>query len=388
VALIPFALDAYLPAFPDIARDLGVSSSEVGLTLSVYVFLLALGQLVGGPLSDRFGRRPILFAGIAIFIAGSLLVTTAQTLPTMLIWRALQAFGGGWVAVSVPAIVRDRTSGAETARLFSLIALIMFLAPALAPSIGSLLMSVMGWRGIFEFLALYAMLVALLLYLFLFRREAPAALRRPQPLHALVTNYRHVLAHGTAMMLVLLQALLFSVLLIYLTHVPFLLQDWLGLDNRGFSAVFALNVGAMAGIALLNRLLLRHFEPRQILAVAVRFQCAAVAALLAVTLLPVPRWLLIPAMMLIVASMGAISPNVQGSVMQFFRELGGTAAALLGAVQFAGGGLVSAASALVVQGEASRVAGSMLACSLLAAIVMFPVGRRLRVHRPAPDPGL
>ena len=129
VALIPFALDAYLPAFPVIARDLGVSSSEVGLTLSVYVFLLALGQLVGGPLSDRFGRRPVLLAGIAIFIAGSLLVTTAESLPFMLAWRAVQAFGGGWVAVSVPAIVRDRTSGAETARLFSLIALIMFLAP-------------------------------------------------------------------------------------------------------------------------------------------------------------------------------------------------------------------------------------------------------------------
>jgi len=388
VALIPFALDAYLPAFPAIARDLGVSSSEVGLTLSVYVFLLALGQLVGGPLSDRFGRRPILFAGIAIFIAGSLLVTTAESLPFMLSWRAVQAFGGGWVAVSVPAIVRDRTSGAETARLFSLIALIMFLAPALAPSVGTVLMSVLGWRGIFDFLAVYALLVAILLQVFLFRGSAPLVSRQRQPLHALVTNYRHVLAHGTAMMLVILQALMFSVLLLYLTHVPFLLQDWLGLDNRGFSLVFALNVAAMACVAALNRRLLRHFEPRQILAVAVRFQCLAVAALLAVTLLPAARWLLIPALMIIVAAMGAISPNVQASVMQFFRVLGGTAAALLGAVQFAGGGLVSAASALVVHGEPYRVAAFMLGCVLVASLLMFPVGRRLRGHHGEPEAGL
>jgi DHA1 family bicyclomycin/chloramphenicol resistance-like MFS transporter len=353
-----------------------VSSSEVGLTLSVYVFLLALGQLVGGPLSDRFGRRLILFAGLAIFITGSLLVITAQSLPYMLAWRALQAFGGGWVAVSVPAIVRDRTSGAETARLFSLISLIMFLAPALAPSLGTLLLSVMGWRGIFEFLAAYGLMVGLLLQYFLFRGTAVMP-RNRQPLHTLVTNYRHVLGHSTVMMLVLLQALIFSVLMIYLTHMPFLLQEWLGLSNSGFSAAFALNVAAMACVAALNRRLLRRFQPREILMVAVRLQTLAIGLLLAVVLLPVPRWLVIPALMLIVAAMGAMAPNVQASVMQYFRELGGTAAALLGAVQFAGGGLVSAASALAVQGQASRVVLSMLMCSALAATLMFPIGRRL-----------
>lgn len=381
VALVPFALDAYLPAFPAIARDFGVSSSEVGLTLSVYIFVLAAGQLVGGPLSDRFGRRPVLFAGLAVFIAGSVLVATANSLPFMLTWRALQAFGGGWVAVSVPAIVRDRTSGTETARLFSLIALIMFLAPAIAPTVGSLLLAFTGWEGIFEFLAVYAVLVGWLLQRYLFRGTPPAPRGRGQPLHTLFTNYRHVLGHGTTMLLVVLQSLAFGVMMIYLTHSPFLLQDWLGLDNRGFSAVFAVNVAAMASVALLNRRLLRHYQPRQILAVSVRLQTVAVTLLLAVLTLPVPRWLLIPALMLIIAAMGATSPNVQASVMQFFRELGGTAAALMGAVQFAGGGIVSALSAVLVQEHAARVAVAMLACSLLASLLMFPIGRRLKIAR-------
>src|SRR5690606_38544920 len=126
VALGPFALDAYLPAFPAIATALGVTTGAVGLTISVYVIALAAGQLIGGPLSDRFGRSPVMFAGLALFIAGSLLVAAGESLAFMLFGRIVQAFGGGWCMVSVPAIARDRTEGRETAQLFSLIALIMF----------------------------------------------------------------------------------------------------------------------------------------------------------------------------------------------------------------------------------------------------------------------
>src|SRR5690606_34476675 len=133
--------------------------------------------------------------GLGVFIVGSLLVAAAGTLPAMLASRALQAFGGGWVAVSVPAIVRDRTSGNETARLFSLIALIMFLAPAIAPTVGTLMLTLTGWRGIFYFLTVYALLTGVLLQLLLFTRLGATNARKREPLHALVTNYRHVLGH-------------------------------------------------------------------------------------------------------------------------------------------------------------------------------------------------
>lgn len=382
VALVPLALDAYLPAFPAIAADLGVTSSEVGLTLSVYVFLLAVGQLVGGPLSDRYGRRDVLFAGLGIFLLGSLLVTTATTLSWMLLCRGIQAFGGGWVAVSVPAIVRDRTEGLETARLFSLISLIMFLAPALAPAVGTALLVVVGWRGIFEFLAGYAVLVGVLLQLLLFRREPRSAARAGEPVRTLITNYVHVLRHGTTMMLVALRAICFSVLLVYLTHVPFLLQTWLGLSSTAFAAVLAANVLAMACVAAFNRRLVRHVSLATILAVAVRFQTVAIVLVLAVTLLDVPRVLMIPALMLVVAAMGAIAPNVQAAVMQYYRELGGTAAAVLGAVQFAVGGLISAASAVLVADQAWRVPASMLACSIAASLLMVPIGVRLTAEQP------
>lgn len=375
MALVPLALDAYLPAFPAIGRSLGASTNAVGLTLSIYVFMLALGQLFGGPLSDRYGRRPVLHAGIVIFVAGSLLVATSPSLGWMMGWRALQAFGGGWVAVSVPAMVRDRTSGSETARLMSLIALIMFLAPALAPTLGALVMTVAGWQGIFVALAGYAVAVALLVDVLLLRRSAPTPRGPRQPLRSLVTNYRLVLAHRTAMLLILLLGLSFSVLLMYLTNAPFLLQEWLGVTTAGFSMIFAGVVVAMAAVALLNRRLLSTFEPRQILRFSVPCQSLAVVCLLLVTLLPVPRWLMVPALMLIVASMGAIGPNLQASVMQYFRELGGTAAAVMGACQFAIGGVLSGISAGLVQGEAHRVAVSMLVCALLGLMLLVPALR-------------
>src|SRR5690606_22548127 len=173
VALGPFALDAYLPAFPAIAATLGVALGDVGLTLSVYVIGLAAGQIIGGPLSDRYGRRPIMYGGLAVFVLGSVLVALSNALSLMLVARGVQAFGGGWVAVCVPAIVRDRVSGNEAARLFSLIALIMFIAPALAPSLGTLLLHWGGWQAVFLYLAGYGAIVLLLMRFTIFRGPPP-----------------------------------------------------------------------------------------------------------------------------------------------------------------------------------------------------------------------
>lgn len=128
VALGPLALDAYLPAFPDIADGLGIDHGHVGLTLSAYVTTLGLAQLVGGPLSDRYSSKPILFGGLLIFMAGAVMVSMADSLSDMVVWRIAQGIGGAFCAVSVPAIVRDEVSGQDAARLFGLIGLIMFIA--------------------------------------------------------------------------------------------------------------------------------------------------------------------------------------------------------------------------------------------------------------------
>lgn len=379
VALGPFAIDAYLPAFQAIALDFDTGVSEVGLTLSVYVIAMALGQLIGGPLSDRFGRARILFSGLALFAAGSLLVAASQSLEMMMLGRILQAFGGGWSTVNVPAIVRDRTEGNETARLFSLIAMIMFIAPAIAPSIGTLLMKFGNWHAIFVFLALYAVFAGLLLRMFLFHGGEGRRATNVEPLHRLVTNYVTVLRNLDAMRFVAIQALAMCIMLVYLTHASFIYQEWLGYSNAGFSVLFAANVIVMMIASLANRRLLMKWQLRRLLALGLGVQALAIATLATVVFLDLPRVFAIPALALAIGSMGAIAPNNMAGALQYFRALAGTAAALMGSVQFAFSGMVSTVSALVEGDEMEVVVFTMAGASVLALSLVISRRRPAKV---------
>ena len=373
VALGPFALDAYLPAFAAIAHEFDATTSQVGLTISIYVIALALGQLIGGPLSDRFGRRHIMFGGLVIFFIGSLLVAFSESLTAMLLGRVVQAFGGGWSTVGVPAIVRDRTEGNETARLFSLIAMIMFAAPAIAPALGTLLLALSGWRSIFGFLALYAVLAAVLMKVFLFNSAAPPRIRSTEPLHRLVTNYFQVLRHGAAMRYIAMQSLVLGIMMTYLTHASFIYQEWLGFSNAGFSALFACNVAVMMGFSISNRRLLEKRRSTSLLAGALAIQAAAIAVLLVVALLDLPRLIAIPALAVTIGSMGAIAPNNMAGALQYFGKLAGTAAALMGATQFAVGGVIGSLSAVFAADEMHGVVITMAICSALALMLVSTV---------------
>ena len=365
-ALGPFALDTYLPAFPAMAAHMGVSSHALSLSISVYVFVLSFGQLVGGPLSDRFGRGPVMLSGLAVFAMASLAIWQTDTLDTLLWLRALQAFGGGWAVVCVPALVRDRLHGQEAAKLFSLIGLIMVLAPAFAPSIGSMLLQ-FGWASIFLFLGVYAALLLAALKFALFR-PMPA---RPAAHHDSVwRRYQTVLATRPALRFIALQAMAFSVMMLFITHSSFIYQSHFAVSPATFALLFGANIVVMTAMNLTNRALLNHFKPQQILKVSVTLQAVGVASLLLVLLLAPTIWLFVPAMMLSVGAMGAISPNNQASCMEYFAENGGTAAALMGAMQFSVAGGISALSSLLPESVGAVVA-AMAACSLVCLLLVW-----------------
>lgn len=370
VALGPLALDAYLPAFPRIAEDLGTANADVGLTLSAYVATLGLAQLIGGPLSDRYGRQKILFSGLAIFAGSALMVAQTGSLAEMLAWRASQGVGGALCAVSVPALVRDNAGGSDSARLFGLIGLIMFIAPAAAPSIGTLLLTLSGWPTIFIMLAGYAFLLAVLLHFALFRRLTPRQ-RDRTPVRTLVTNYLLVLKHPATMRFIALQALAFSAMLVFITNASFIYQEWFGLSSTLFSALFAANIGAMAVFSLLNRRLLLHFESVILLRIYVFIQATAVAALVVCALADAPYWAVAACIIAATGCMGALVPNNMANALEFFPKLGGTASALLGASQFTVAGMISAASTAIAGGSLVPIVLIMAACSggcvLLAA---------------------
>ncbi|MDF0748679.1 multidrug effflux MFS transporter [Marinobacter sp. 71-i] len=383
VALGPLALDAYLPAFPSIADGLGIPHSDVGLTLSAYVAALGLAQLVGGPLSDRYGRQPILLGGLAIFAAAAVMVSLANTLSDMVIWRVVQGIGGAFCAVSVPAIVRDQVSGQDAARLFGLIGLIMFVAPAAAPSLGALMLVAGDWHAIFLLLAGYAVFLAMALKFALF----PALQPRPPattPVRTLVTNYMLVLKHSTTMRFVGIQVLCFSTMLLFITHSSFIYQEWFGLSNGMFSILFAANIVLMAVLNLINRPLLRRFSSVVLLRTQVIMQCVALIALVTVVLLKGPFWLITACIVAAIGCQGGIIPNNMANALEFFPHLGGTAAAMLGASQFTIAGGISALSSIFAGHALLPIVVSMLACSVGAVILAMGAPRAVARETASP----
>lgn len=382
VALGPLALDAYLPAFPDIADALGVRHADVGLSLSAYVGTLGLAQLIGGPLSDRYGRRGVLMAGLAVFALAALMVSHAETLTELLGWRIVQGIGGAFCAVSVPAIVRDQSHGQDAARLFGLIGLVMFVAPAIAPSLGTLLLTVGDWSFIFLFLTGYAVLLAITLNLLLFRR-LPKHEPIRTPVATLVTNYWQVLRHPLTMRFIGIQALSFSVMMVFITHASFIYQEWFGLTKTGFSALFASNVAAMATLNILNRSLLKRFESVDILRTLVVIQCLAILGVMTTALIGAPWYVFAGFVIASVGCMGAIIPNNMANALEYFPHLGGTASALLGGTQFTIAGAISAISASIGAHTLTPIVGMMMAGSVGATILAVGAPVAVRKGRAA-----
>ncbi len=374
VALGPLALDAYLPGFPDIAADLGVSVGDIGLTLSAYVGALGLAQLIGGPFSDRYGRQTILLTGLVVFGAAAFMVSRAMTLDEMLFWRVIQGIGGAFCAVSVPAIVRDTTSGQEAARLFGLIGLIMFVAPAAAPAIGAMLLAIGEWPAVFLMLTGYAVFVGIVLKLDLFPRLPP---HKPvnTPAITLITNYALVLRHRTTMRFVGIQVLCFSSMLVFITHASFIYQEWFGLSKSHFSALFAANVGMMAVLNMLNRRLLLSYQSTRLLRIGVVVQFVAMVALVASAWLEASYWVVAVCIIAGVGCMGAIIPNNMANALEYFPHLGGTTSALLGGTQFTIAGIISALSAKYAGHALLPVVLTMAACCFGAVLLAWGAPR-------------
>lgn len=359
----PFAIDTYLPAFPDIAAAMGVEISVVSLTISVYMFAIALGQLVGGALSDRFGRRRVLVTGLLLFAGASFFLSQAQTIESLLLGRVVQALGGGFTAVSVPALVRDRVNGLQAAKLFSMIGLVAIVAPAIAPTIGTLLLRLGEWGIIFIFLGLYALCLLPLLSATVFKgpRRPPVG---PGGI-SMVARYLQVLSEHRALPYIGWQTAGFGGLIIFVTWSAFIYQVHYQQSRDAFALLFACNIAAMFCCNLLNRVLLNRLPSLQILRAATVAQAVASVWLLGVALLDGPVFAFLPGMMLYAGTLGAISPNNQAGFLEYFPTSSGSAAALMGTATFSLGGIASGLSTLLPQ-TLLAVTSCMFACSVLS----------------------
>jgi DHA1 family bicyclomycin/chloramphenicol resistance-like MFS transporter len=364
-ALGPFTIDLYLPAFPKIEADLAVSTAAIQLTLTATTLGFAFGQLLVGPWSDRVGRRLPLILATTVHILASLGVALAPDLAWLLAFRVLQGFGAAAGAVVAMATVRDLFGGYPLVRMLSRLALVNGLAPIAAPVIGSQLLLLMPWRGLFFVLAGYGVLVVVAASLFIIETLPPA--RRVEPGHAtLGQRYRVLFTDRVFVGVAIIGGMSFSGLFAYLSASPFLFQDVYGLDPQGYGLLFAANsIGIVAGVQISARLA-KRIPPQWILSVSTVVLFAAAIAIIVLDLAGagffgtvIPLWFFITAC-------GFGFPMVQALALANHGKEAGTAASVLGAMNFGLAGLLSPIVGLFGIANAVPMGAVMAATSLVS----------------------
>ncbi|ABW09902.1 drug resistance transporter, Bcr/CflA subfamily [Parafrankia sp. EAN1pec] len=384
VALGPFTVDFYIPAFPLVQADFGTSAAAVQLTLTATTIGFALGQLAIGPWSDSIGRRRPLLVATALHVAGSLGVAAAPTVEVMLVFRLLQGAGAAGSGVVALAMVRDLFDGALFVRMAARLAVVTGLAPVVAPFAGSLMLSHMSWRGLFVCIALYGLAV-LAVAAFLVRETAPLVRRAGAPLgryRVLVTDRGFV---GAA----LAGGLLVSSVFTYMSSSSFLFQETYGLSAQRYSLVFAANavgfvIGAQTSARLVTRIgprrLLRYVLPSLgFLGFTLLLAAFAGENVVVVTFVTALYFLLA----------GAVGPCLQVIGMAPHGERAGTAAALMGAANFGLAGATAPVAGLLGVGSIGPI-GLVMGLTMTVAVVVFRVlardRREARAGAPSPVP--
>jgi MFS transporter, DHA1 family, multidrug resistance protein len=371
----PLGIDMYLPAFPQIERDLKAPGGAMQLTLSLFLAGLAIGQLICGPISDRVGRRrPLLFGSVAFAVA-SVICAFARSIEALILARFVMGLAGATGMVIARAVVRDSFEEAESSRIYSMLMLVIGIAPIISPSVGGWLMGIGGWGSIFWALAGFACLCGIAVAVDLPETLVPERRNRDsiatvfRRYGALIVDRRFV---GYAAPVSLALGLIFA----YVASAPLVFMKVFDLSPSGFSLLFAGNAIGLIGAAQVNRWLTRHFDTHVILRAASLVN--AVSALLLPVLLLTgaggfPAF--IADIFLCLMTVGLILPNATAAVMAPFPDQAGVASALLGMLQFSIGAGTGAIVAVFHDGTARPMAFTMAGCAAISLIITTTVER-------------
>jgi len=374
-ALVPFSVDMYLPGFPAIARDLDTTDARVSLTLTGFFLGISAGQLLYGPLLDRFGRKPPLYLGLLLYIVASIGCSFASNIDMLILLRLVQAVGGCAAMVTSMSLVRDLFPVKDSAKVFSLLILILGASPMIAPTAGGYITSAWGWPIVFVVLALIGVLVLLACLLWLpspYRPDTTMSLK-PGPI---LTGFYKVATTPQFYTYALTGALAFAGLFAYVSGSPLLFMKVFGLSGKVYGWIFAaLSVGFI-GMSQMNNVLLRYFSSEQIIRVAlICYAVAAVSlfALAALHALSLP--LIITGLFLMLGCVGITNPNASAMCLAPFSRNAGSASALMGALQMGLGALASVVISMFDKPSVLPVVVSILASALLS-LAAFYLGKR------------
>lgn len=371
-ALAPLGVDLYLPAFPAMQAALAASPSAVQRTLAAFLIGVAFGQLVFGPLSDRLGRRPPLLAGLAVFALASAGCAVAASAEALTWLRIVQAIGGCAGMVIARAVVRDVADERGAVRLMASLMLVMGAAPILAPMLGSLLMAVAGWRALFWALALYGVAAFLAVWFALPESLAPESRRRDGP-GQVVGVYLQILRDRRYLSFALAGAIPMVGLFAYLAGSPAALMGAHGLGPTQYGIAFGSNAfGLILMSQVISRLVRRH-APARLMVISL-VACAGAALLVPAAVATGGLWPLLASLFLFMSVMGAVLPLASAQAMAPMGRFAGSASAVLGFIQFAGGAVVG--TLMGVFGGGPWALAAVVACAGVGGLAAHLALRR------------
>ena len=368
-ALPPLSMDMYLPALPRVSDALHASSATVQLTLTACLAGMALGQLVVGPLSDRWGRRRPLLTGMLIYVLATAVCAFATSAPLLIGFRLVQGLAGAAGIVISRAVVRDLYDGLAMARFFSTLMLISGVAPIVAPVIGGQILRLTDWRGVF----VVCTVIGLLLTAVVWRRmheTLPPEQRHKGELASTFGAMRHLLADRAFTGYVLAGSFAFAALFTYVSASSFVVQDIYGASPQTFSLLFGLNSVGIVGVGQLNgKVLVGRVDLDRVLAVGLGLITLATTGLLLLTTGALGHATLpevAACLFVMMASMGLVLPTTNTQALLRTRQNAGSASALLGTSSFLVGAVLSPLGGIAGDGTAVPMAVVQLACTLVA----------------------
>jgi len=377
-ALGPFSIDMYLPGFDSIAKDLHTSIPNVALSLSSFFIGISAGQLLYGPLLDKFGRKKPLYFGLVLYILASIGCLAVKDINQLIILRFVQAIGSCATAVASVAMIRDLFTVQESPKVFASIMLVIAVSPMLAPTAGGYLIAGLGWPYVFVFLALMALMMLLSAFFFLPEsyRPDPGYSLKPGPI---IRSFLTVIAERQFYTYALIASLAFAGLFAYVSASPIVFMNLYGVSKTGYGWIFALLSVAFIGSSQVNSLMLRWFSSKKI----VSFALVAQALCSALFLIAAHQGLLnlystIAFIALYLACLGLINPNAAALSLAPFSKNAGSASALMGALQMGLGAVASVIVSLFPEKSTLPMPLIMTVCAFSALICLLLYKERNR----------
>lgn len=368
-AIGPLSIDMYLPAFPSIAKGLNTTVASVMLSLSSFFIGISFGQLLYGPLLERYGRKTPLYFGLSLYAISSLACATAMSVETLIIFRFFQALGGCVGMVASRAMVRDLFDVKENAKVFSTLMLVIAVSPIIAPSLGGFITTYIGWRYIFIMLIIVIASIIAGIYFLLPDSKGPDSSFSLKPT-AILSSFASIIKHPQFALYTFSGSIASAGLYAFISGSPYVFLEVFKVTEQHYGWVFAFVASGLIGSSQLNSLFLKRFKSEQIIRAALYFQSFVAFVLAAISILGFNElYSSILLIFLYLCCQGFIFPNASALSMASFGHNAGNASALMGFIQMSLGALMSAMVSVLHNESTLPMTGVMAFCSILASLI-------------------